>query len=280
MIADAGLDRHAGVAVIGQWVAGRLISPPNPRMRLEPGGILVLVGGPEALRAFVERCEGAHRLSRTGPFVIGGGGVVGHKVAELLADAGETTLVIDRAPAPGVDLVGNMLDTKLLERAGIAEAQAVILAPSADSTAIFGTVIVKDLAPAVPVIARVNRAENVPRLYVAGADFALSVSEVSGQLLAFRLLGRESVAVSPGLRVARLPVHDLAGRHPRRNGGSEQTGCTVVAVERAGVVVVEFGDDFAIRADDVVYVVGTSDATRRLAGQASSGSDIAPAPPA
>jgi Trk K+ transport system NAD-binding subunit len=83
---------------------------------------------------------------------------------------------------------------QILKQAAIADVQAVILALNADSTTLFATVIFKDLAPNVPVIARVNRAENVERIYAAGADFALSISQVSGQLLAWRLLGKESVA--------------------------------------------------------------------------------------
>ena len=87
--------------------------------------------------------------------------------------------------------------------------QAVILALSADSTTLFATVIIKDLAPDLPVIARVNRAENVERIYAAGADFALSISQVSGQLLAWRLLGKESVAIDPELRVIKVSTRGL-----------------------------------------------------------------------
>ena len=39
-LAEADLGQHAGVTVIGQWVGGKLIAPPTPDMRLEPGGIL------------------------------------------------------------------------------------------------------------------------------------------------------------------------------------------------------------------------------------------------
>jgi Trk K+ transport system NAD-binding subunit len=97
-------------------------------------------------------------------------------------------------------LIGPVLDTKILKQAGVENMQAVILALNTDSTTLFTTVIVKDLAPDVPVIARVNRAENVERIYAAGADFAVSISQVSGQLLAWRQLGKESVAVSRAAR--------------------------------------------------------------------------------
>lgn len=261
---EAGFGQHAGVSVIGQWVGGKLIAPPTPGMRLEPGGILVLLGSDYGIGNFIDLCAGARRLRRTGTFVIAGAGEVGRKVAELLADAGEKTFTIDSQPGRGADLVGNMLDMKVLEQAGLENAQAVILALSTDAAAVFSAVIVRDLAPDVPVIARVNRAENVERLYVAGADFALSLSQVSGQLLAFRLLGKESVTVGAELRVAKVSASGLEKYHPRENDLREKTGCAVIAVERGNELLVEFGPDFRFQRDDAAYVCGNAEATQKF----------------
>jgi Trk K+ transport system NAD-binding subunit len=261
---EAGLGQHTGVSMIGQWVGGKLIAPPTPGMRLEPGGILVLVGSDEGICKFIDLCSGTRRLRSTGTFVIAGAGEVGRKVAELLADAGEKTFILDSQSGRGADLVGNVLDMKVLQQAGLESAQAVILALSTDSTAIFSTVIVRDLAPDVPVIARVNRAENVGRLYVAGADFALSVSEVSGQLLAFRLLGKESVTVGSELRVVKVSTRGLEKYHPTENDLREETGCAVIAVERGDELLVEFGADFTFQRADAAYVCGSAEATQKF----------------
>jgi Trk K+ transport system NAD-binding subunit len=262
-LAEAGLGQHAGVTVIGQWLGGKLITPPVPDMRLEPGGILVLVGTPESIQRFMDVCAGTKQLRRHGPFLIAGGGEVGRKVAELLNDAGEETFVIDQQPGACVNLVGNVLDTKLLKQAGVENVQAVILALSADSTTLFTTVIVKDMAPDVPVIARVNLAENVERIYAAGADFALSISQVSGQILALRLLGKEAVALDPELRVLKVSARGLAGRRPAERGIREKTGCSVVAVERGNELVVEFGNEFHFSETDAVYICGSAEATQK-----------------
>ncbi len=263
-LAGAGLGQHAGVTVIGQWVGGKLISPPTPDMRLEPGGILVLVGSNESIHDFMNLCAGARRLRRHGRFLIAGGGEVGRKVAELLEDCGEQTCVLDAQPGPGVDLVGNVLDTDVLKQVGLDDVQAVILALSADASTLFSTVIIKDLAPDVPVIARVNLAENVERLYGAGADFALSISQVSGQLLAWRLLGRESVAVDPDLQVEKVSTRGIERHHPKQDDLRERTGCSVVAVERGEDLLVEFGADFAIRTGDAVYICGSVEAVQKF----------------
>jgi len=262
-LTEAGLGQHVGVSVIGQWMGDKLIAPPTPAMRLEPGGILVLVGSDDCIHDFMKLCAGARRLRREGRFVIAGGGEVGRKVAQLLDACGESTFVIDRQPGAGVDLVGNVLDTQVLEQAGLAQAQAVILALSTDATTLFSTVIIKDLAPDVPIIARVNLAENLERIYIAGADFALSIAQVSGQLLAWRLLGRESIAVDAKLSVVKVSSRGLAGYHPKQAGLLEQTGCSVVAVERGEELMVEFGPEFAFLADDAVYICGSGEATER-----------------
>jgi Trk K+ transport system NAD-binding subunit len=262
-LAQAGVGQHAGITVIGQWFGGKLITPAAPQMRLEPGGILVLVGTPDGIQRFMEVCAGTTQLRRHGPFLVCGGGEVGRKVVELLTDAGEETFVIDHQPGPAVNLLGNVLDTQILKQSGLENVQAVILALSADSTTLFATVIVKEMAPDVPVIARVNSAENVERIFAAGADFALSISQVSGQLLAWRLLGKESVAVDPELRVVKVTAQGLEERRPAELEIRERTGCSVVAVERGEELLVEFSEEFRFRAGDSIYICGSGEATQK-----------------
>ena len=192
-------------------------------------------------------------------------------MVELLRDAGEEVRVIDRKAAAGVDLEGDVLDQRVLEEAKVGEAQAVILALDTDSATLFATVIVKDFAPQVPVIARVNQAENVERIHRAGADFALSISQVSGQMLARRLLGEEAVAIDAQLKVKKVAAGPLAGRHPADLRIRERTGCSVVAVERGDEVLVEFGADFRFQPDDAVYVCGETDAVGRFQERLAAG---------
>jgi Trk K+ transport system NAD-binding subunit len=258
----AGLGMKTGVSVIGQWVGGQLIAPPGPNMRLEPDGIVIMVGSPESVKRFEELCSEAMPLRRHGPFVVCGYGEVGRKVVELLRDVGEEIVVIDRDEQEGVSRVGDVLDPNVLKRVDVEKAQAVVLAVDTDSATMFATVILKDLAPHVPVIARVNRAENVERIHRAGADFALSISQVSGQILARRLLGEEAVAVDPQLKVLKVSAAGLENQHPAEAGIREKTGCSVVAVERGDELVTEFGADFRFRSDDVIYVCGSSVTTR------------------
>ena len=255
---------QTGATVLGQWVEGRLIAPPPPDMRLMAEGILVVIGPAAGLDRLTALARGPVALRRKGPFLIAGYGEVGRKVAELLRDAGEEVRVVDRESGDGVDEVGSLLDPKLLDRLDVKNAQAVILALSSDSATLFATVILKDLAPEVPVIARVNEAENVERIRRAGAYFSLSISQVSGQMLARKLLGQEAVALDPRLEILKVPADGLVGHPPRDLSIRERTGCTVVAVERGDDVLVEFDPTFRFEVGDGVYVFGTTKDVRRF----------------
>lgn len=263
-LGEADVGARTGVSVIGQWVAGELRPATGASTRLEPGAIAVVVGSEQNVERFSDLCGGLSRLRRSGPFVVGGFGEVGRKVVELLGEVGEETVVVDRQAAEGVDRVGDVLDPRVLEEAGAAEAQAIVLALDTDAATLFAVVIAKEVAAEVPVIARVNQAENVDRTYRAGADFALSISQVSGQILARRLLGEEAVSIDPQLKVRKIEVDGLVGRAPADLELRARTGCSVVAVERGEEVLIELGADFRFQPGDAVYVCGPGEKASRF----------------
>lgn len=253
-LASAAVGSRTGATVIGQWNSGEFEPTPLPEMQLAAGAILIAVGSDDSLEKLAEL---AAPLPEHGDFVICGYGEVGQKVAELLRDVGEAVRVIDRLDLPGVDRVGDVLDSRILEEAGVREAQAVVVALDSDSATLFATVILKDIAPAVPIIARVNRGESVHRIHRAGAEFARSLSQVSAQVIARRLLGEEAVSVNPLLKVAKVSAVGFAGSHPAELGVRRKTGCSVVAVERNREVVADFGPEFRFEAEDAVFVCGS-----------------------
>jgi Trk K+ transport system NAD-binding subunit len=255
---------RTGAMVIGQWIGGELVVKSGAAERIEPGGILVVAGSRRSIERLNDLAGGGASPRRKGHFVVGGFGEVGRKVVELLLAVGEEVKVVERISGEGVDIAGNVLDAHVLEAAGVRQAQAVILALDTDSATLFATVILKDLVPEVPVIARVNQAENVERIHRAGADFALSISQISGQMLAKKLLGEEAFAVDPQLKVLKIGAQGLDGEHPGQLRIRERTGCSVVAVERGEEVLVELGPDFRFSPADTIYVCGSSRAVRRF----------------
>jgi Trk K+ transport system NAD-binding subunit len=253
-------ERH-GVSLIGQWLGGVFTTTKGPQTVVEAGAILVAVGAHGNLE-LVERM--AMPIRRAGPIVLAGFGAVGQKVVEMLHDAGETCVVIDRLAAPGVDLVGSVLERSMLDKAKLREASAVVLALSDDSESVFATAVVRDYAPEVPLIVRVQRTRNTARLYRAGADFAISVGQVAGQILAFQLLGEQMVQVENRIKFIRQHAGVVVGKHPWRSEDLDRTGAKIVAVEREGDIIVEFDPDFAVQANDELFVCGSFNSLERF----------------
>ncbi len=258
-LAEARLGAETGANVVGRWLDDELHSPPAADEMLTPGMILVAVGTPDSIRRLAEM---ARPLAREGPLVVLGFGDVGRKLAELLTDAGEEVCVVYSDQIPGVDVVGDVLDESVLERAPVAAARAVILALESDNATLLVARVVRGYAADVPIIAAARALENVERILAAGADFALSIGQVAGQLLSHHVLG-EAVSLQPRIQLAKVPPGGLAGRHPLAAGIRERTGCSVVAVERQGEILIDFPSDFELSGDDALYLCGTGNAFSR-----------------
>ena len=262
-LGEAEIGARSGAVVVGQWWRSRLMSRCSGDMRIEPTARLEIVGTPETLQRAAELI-GAPFLRSSGNVLIAGFGEVGRKVHELLTDVGEEVRVIERQQATGVDLVGDVLDPDVLDRGGLRAARAVVLALNTDDATLFATVMIRDIASDVPVIARVNHSRNVENIYRAGADYALSISDISGEMLYTRLLGRSARTREEHRSVTHVPVRALAG-HPLRDARLRQHGCSAVALRRGGTMVSELHGDTELHAGDEVYICGSIEAFREVA---------------
>jgi len=256
-LAEARIRERTGATIIGQWVHGEFHAEVGPETVLVPRGILVAVGSGES----IGRLGGlATPLAKTGPFLVAGYGEVGHRVVEMLRDAGEETVVIDNRGLEGVDVVADALDSEALVRVGVRDARAVILALSTDAANLLATAVVRDIAPDVPIIARVNRAREAARIRATGADFALSIGQVAGQLLGRRLFGEAFISLEPRMRLVQASAAGLGGLNPHSARIRERTGCSIVAIERDEKLFVDLERDFEIGPGDSVYLCGSEEA--------------------
>ncbi len=259
-IAEARIREETGTTIVALWEAGALIAQPTPDMRFSNGTVLIGVGTEEGLRRLGQL---AVPVPRSGAFVVIGTGEVGRKVTEVLLDAGERVVVLGAAEHPGVDVVGDHLGFDTLMRAGIREAQGIIIALETDSAALFAVAVIRNLAPDKMIFVGARRVENVSRIHRAGADFALSVSQVAGKLLAFHLLGKVSVDLEAEVTLVATAAGPFAGKPLVTKRIREESGCAVVAVERGDEVIVEFAG-FTIAPDDTLYLSGSHEAIARF----------------
>ena len=258
---EANIRHLTGATVVGIWGQTGLDFEPTGHTKLEVGAILLALGH----RTATAKLEAlAVPLRKDGALLIIGYGEVGRKIADCLREVGESFRVIERKDLEGVDVVGDALDPRVLRKAGIEHARAVILALDSGSPTALAAALVRDLAPHTPIIARVNRNQDLIRAHRAGADFALSFSRVASQLLLKQLLGEESISIDPHVRlVGRKPPAEFVGKALRKMRLRERTQCSVVAIRRGTQVLVELDAEMEVLADDVLYICGSVPSLRR-----------------
>ncbi len=259
---EVDLARRTGATAIGQWVTGNLDVQTHADTLLVPGGLLLAVGSPTSLDQLSALAGGPDQTRANGPLIVVGYGEVGRRVVEELRQVGETVVVVDRdSDADEVGVRGDIVDPNVLDGLGLETAAGLILALDSDTSTLFATLIIKGRAPDLPVVARVNGAGNIDRMYRAGADFALSISQVAAEILAQKLLGRETLALAAQLRLVKISARKMAEEHPSTLNIRRRTGCSVVAVERGDEIVTTFEEDFQFQSEDVVYACGHHEST-------------------
>jgi Trk K+ transport system NAD-binding subunit len=258
-LAEVGIRTRTGANIVGQWRETALHPPPAAGETIQPGTILIAAGTPQSIEKLSEI---ARPITRQGTIVVIGFGDVGRKLAEIFTAVDEDLLVVGSSALPGVHIVGDIADPDVLERLPLDRSRVVVLALETDGAAVFAATVLRDAAPDLPIIASVSSTDNVARIQRAGVDFALSVSQVAGQLLSHHVL-RETVSLQPRIKLVRVAPGVLAGRNPLAERVRERTGCTVVAVERDGDVAMELPASFRLMPDDALYICGTQDAVAR-----------------
>jgi Trk K+ transport system NAD-binding subunit len=263
---EARLRERFGVNVIGAWFDGDFETPVEMNERLVARTRLLVAGesgGIEALQTAT-----ASTVRQFGPqrIVVAGYGDSGRAAAAALDDSGAELTVLDVAAAPDVDVVGDARDPETLDAAGIESASALIVAVGDDTTAIFVTLIARELNPDLHVVVRANEEDDVQKLYRAGGDYVQSLATISGRMLASTVFENEEVlAYDKGINVVRLPAGTLVGNTIAGERVRTETGCTVVAVVRDGETITEIDPQaFTLETGDEVVIAGTDEATTRF----------------
>ncbi|WP_126663171.1 potassium channel family protein [Haloterrigena salifodinae] len=263
-VAESGIRDRMGITVIGAWFNGEFVPVPGPDHRIDGNTILLVAGRRDDLTELKARTVSTleHRPENV---IVGGYGVVGRTAVETLAGNGVSTTVVDLADQPGVDITGSITDEDVLETAGADEARSVLLTVNDDATTIYATLVLKQVTPDIEIIARANETENIPKLYRAGAEYVLSLSTVTGRMLASVLIEDEEILTpETQFELVRTTTPQIAGKSLGEVDLRARTGCTVVAVERDGELLTDLGPEFVVNTDDVLIVAGDDEAINRF----------------
>ncbi len=253
-----------GVTIVGAWLGGKFVVTPDPDTVIEEHTILLVAGEHGDFQDVETRLIPAHD-DHEPRVVVCGYGTVGRSIVDALQAEDVDVTTIDIEAKEGVDVIGDITEPETFRRADVRNARAVVLSLDEDTPTIFSTLILNELAPDVEVIARADDDDSVQKLYNAGADFVLSLANVTGESLA-SLLIEEGEILTPDadFEFVRKSTPAFVGKSLGELDLRDQTGCTVVAVERDGDVHTDIGANFTVEEDDVLIIAGSDESRDRL----------------
>jgi Trk K+ transport system NAD-binding subunit len=260
---EAHLRERFGVNVIGAWFDGDFRTPVGMDERLAARTRLLVAGESAQVEALQEATSSTIRQFGPQRIVVAGFGDSGHAAADALADSRAEVTVLDADADADADVVGDARDPETLAAAGIADASALIVTVADDTTAIFVTLIARELNPDLYIVVRANEEVDVQKLYRAGGDYVQSLATVSGRMLASTVFEDEEVlAYDKQINVVRLPAGSLVGSTIVDERVRTETGCTVVAAVRDDETITDFDpEEFTFESGDEVIIAGTDEAT-------------------
>jgi len=258
-IRDSRVRERTGAHIIGAWIDGELQLPPDPDAVIRRNTVLLVSGGHDSLEELSGFTRPVRTVGKHERVVVAGTGEVGRAAQSVVAEAGIDIVTIDTRDAGAVD-VGDASTEAVLREAGIEEAGAIIVAVPDDSTALLTTVLARSLNPNIEVLVRVSDAETTQKALSGGADYVLSVSQISARLVARELRGEDVLSPASQIRLVRAPADPFAGSTLADSGIYERTGCRVIAIEDDSGVSSTFAPDYRFTGDERIVLVGSDDA--------------------
>jgi len=226
---------------------------------------LVLAGTAEQLAKYDQFMEQVEEL--TTPIIILGGGRVGRAAAEALRERGIPFRIIESNPdaveGDGEYVLGNAADLDTLMRAGIQKAPSVFITTHTDDLNIYLTIYCRRLRPDIQIISRATLDRNISILHTAGANLVMSAASLAANTIFNLLISDKVLMVSEGLNVFRVKTHpSLVGKTLRESKIREETGCTVIAIQRGAHMRLNPDPDLRFASNDVIILIGTGEAEK------------------
>jgi voltage-gated potassium channel len=242
--------------------------------------VQVVVDG--ELRDFLGRRFMNREISKlSGHTIVCGWGRVGRAVADDLAEAGHSVVVvdIDADRVAGLDyptVVGDATLDSTLRAAGIDRARALIAALEGDAENLFVTLSARAIVPELFIVARARQDESVPKLANAGADRVVNPQELGAARMA-SFVARPHVAEfvdvvmherSLEFRMQEFDVPEgspLAGQTLREADLRKRAGVLILALRRVdGTFTTNPDPDIVIEPHQILIAVGTDTDFDRL----------------
>jgi Trk K+ transport system NAD-binding subunit len=266
-IRDSGIRERAGANIIGAWIDGELQLPPDPDAVIRPNTVLLVTGAHEALEAFSEFTRRRRPLRKHERIVLAGQGEVGRAARSVVEEAGIDFVTIDVEERDGVDVVGDAGSRAVLQEAGIERADAIVVGLPDDSTTLMTAVLARSMNPDVEILVRVSDVDATRKALSAGADYVLSIPQVSARMVARELRGEDVIAPATQIRIVRVSAAPFVGTTLAESSIYEETGCRVIAVEDDSGPSVAVDPHQQFTGGEQLTLVGSDEAVQRFRKQ-------------
>lgn len=213
-------------------------------------------------------------MESKGHLVVLGYGDVGRSIVNELTGSPFRFVVVDSNEKvfENVEfehLVGNGADEEILVAAGVKNSSFVFVALNDDTNVIFATLISRGLNPYATIVARANSVKSIDKIYKAGADYVGSLSIVAGQMLAkmsANCIGKicridEDIMLYEGIEIEKHHIEkgsSLDRKSIEDLDLEKKIGCTVIGIEREGLVNISISKQTVLHAGDIIAVGGSS----------------------
>ncbi len=229
--------------------------------------MLVLTGSEKQLAVYDDYVGETSAVAA--PVLILGGGRVGRAAATALREDGVAYRIVEKNSriCEGQEncIIGSAADHETLISAGINEAPSVFITTHSDEMNIYLTIYCRRLRPDMQIISRATLDRNINVLHSAGADLVMSHASMAANTL-LNILNRGRVLMlTEGLNIFRYKVHSLlAGISLVESGIREKTGCSVIAIHRAGSMQINPDPSKALRNNDEIIMIGTAESEKKF----------------
>ena len=234
---QADLRKNQDITIIGIWEKGKVLQPSADHL-LEKTNILIVAGAEEAITEASKFLSTSSNEPLPNPTVlILGGGRVGEAAADFLKENDIPYSVVEKRKGSfkddGFHIYGDAADIDVLKKAGINQANSVLITTHDDAMNIYLSFYCRQLRQDIQIVSRAKEERTISKLHRAGADLVDSSTVMGANTLMNLLQPSEVSFFSEEMNVFEIETPaDFFGKSLTELRVREITNCSLLAIKK------------------------------------------------